>query len=503
MNELLQIIADLTANAPRASMECLGLTDFKNQEDRIKQLLDEFNITNEAQLGFWIIENFGRLTVYEIVKKLNIPAKITDSSQQLIDQWFEYRRIKIPRPEICPSNLAADIYVLAQQISLSPDNFDAIELLAQPFEVLMRYICFYYINDISDNEYFKSNTFFDESISDPYKIATSIENLNLSQLCLLIGKQFSVNLIPYNPNSDRKVNLSNETINQTIHCIGALINGEPFDLKVEASLLSSYIQTVLQFWNIYKTDTIIPKGAIITEIKRSKFISCLICYDEFEGLLILKGVESTMVFGDNVLLAVTPEINIWASKLRTAPKGIYLNTPKMHLRNMDETFGSRFPSTYAVNRHKMANHVFISYSHADTEWLELLKVQFKPLCDNRSIIISDDTNIESGQKWHEVIREAITSASVGILLVSSNYFASDFIIKEELPSLLLASKTCGAVIIPVILDYCHFRLYDNISMYQSLNNPNEPLIKLSIDERKKAFYELSIRVMEILKTENK
>ena len=58
--------------------------------------------------------------------------------------------------------------------------------------------------------------------------------------------------------------------------------------------------------------------------------------------------------------------------------------------------------------------VFISYSHKDIEWLERLQVHLKPLEREGKIERWDDTLIESGEKWKETIRNAITSAKVAV-----------------------------------------------------------------------------------------
>jgi len=102
-------------------------------------------------------------------------------------------------------------------------------------------------------------------------------------------------------------------------------------------------------------------------------------------------------------------------------------------------------STETNNRTK----VFISYSHADIAYLNDLKRHFKPL--ENIIEFWDDSKLKPGQIWKEEITKAINIAKVGVLLLSADFFNSDFINIEELPPLLKKADDEGATIIGVVL----------------------------------------------------
>jgi tetratricopeptide (TPR) repeat protein len=84
-------------------------------------------------------------------------------------------------------------------------------------------------------------------------------------------------------------------------------------------------------------------------------------------------------------------------------------------------------------------HVFVSYSHLDQEWLVKLRDVFAPDIRNDRISYWDDRDIKPGNPWYEDIGKAIDHARVALLLVSSHFLASRFIMEEELPRILKAS----------------------------------------------------------------
>jgi TIR domain len=122
--------------------------------------------------------------------------------------------------------------------------------------------------------------------------------------------------------------------------------------------------------------------------------------------------------------------------------------------------------------------VFISYSHADEDWLDRLRIHLRPLERDYGIDIWDDRKIRAGSKWREEIEKAVSSAKVAVLLVSASFLASDFIAKDELPPLLNAAEEEGATILPVIIGACRFLRTSSLCRFQAVNDPATPLINL-------------------------
>lgn len=127
------------------------------------------------------------------------------------------------------------------------------------------------------------------------------------------------------------------------------------------------------------------------------------------------------------------------------------------------------------------NKIFISYSHKDENWLNKVLTNLKVLQfdQNESFDVWNDKRIKSGANWQEEIEAALDEASIAILLVSTDFLASDFIQSNELPTLLKNAELKGTKIIPVIVGHCRFTKNKNISHFQAVNDPSKPLSECS------------------------
>jgi hypothetical protein len=141
--------------------------------------------------------------------------------------------------------------------------------------------------------------------------------------------------------------------------------------------------------------------------------------------------------------------------------------------------------------------VFISYSHADKEWLERLKRHLKPLVREGSLDYWDDTHIRPGDDWKQEIQKALDTAQVAVLLISADFFASDFIDETELPPLLDAAKAKGVRILPVILSASRFARNPNLARFQAVNPPDRPLDGMPRVEQEKVLDRLAHTIESI------
>lgn len=144
------------------------------------------------------------------------------------------------------------------------------------------------------------------------------------------------------------------------------------------------------------------------------------------------------------------------------------------------------------------SQVFISYSHADSDHFRRLMIHLRPFEQESLVDVWADTKIKTGQQWRQEIQSALNRASVAVLLISADFLASDFIVKNELPPLLEAAKKDGIKIFPVILKPCAFESIERLSKYHAINPPSKPLISMHAASREKLWTQLASSITEAL-----
>jgi hypothetical protein len=141
---------------------------------------------------------------------------------------------------------------------------------------------------------------------------------------------------------------------------------------------------------------------------------------------------------------------------------------------------------------KFRSGVFISYSHADAEWLKRLQIHLAPYVRGENLDVWDDTRIRGGASWAREIEGAIESARVAVLLVTPEFLASDYVASVELPAIV---RRAGADItilwIPIRAASFHAT---PLKDYQAAYDPSRPLATLSRPKQDQALVGIAKKI---------
>ena len=142
--------------------------------------------------------------------------------------------------------------------------------------------------------------------------------------------------------------------------------------------------------------------------------------------------------------------------------------------------------------------VFVSYSHQDEHWKDRLRPHLGVLEQVGRITIWDDRQIGAGAEWYEKIKQVMERAAVAVCLISADYLASTFCVKEEIPYLLERRARDGMVLIPVLLRPCLWKAVPWLKPIQMLPRDGKSVSKDFKDDWDEVFAGVAERIFEIL-----
>ena len=101
--------------------------------------------------------------------------------------------------------------------------------------------------------------------------------------------------------------------------------------------------------------------------------------------------------------------------------------------------------------------VFISYSHKDSSFLSELENHLIDLKKLNLISTWNDKDISPGTEWKQQIMDRLNSAQIILLLVSSDFMASDFCYSVEMERAMQRHDVNQARVIPIIVRPVHWK----------------------------------------------
>jgi WD40 repeat protein len=144
--------------------------------------------------------------------------------------------------------------------------------------------------------------------------------------------------------------------------------------------------------------------------------------------------------------------------------------------------------------------VFVSYSHANPDWRNKVLVLLKPFVRQGQLQVWADPYIKTGDLWRRNIDEALERTSVGVVLLTPDLLASDFIAEVELPHLMRAALA-GDVTLVVVPIESHVegstRFADGDLMdFQWVWPPGEPISELEDRRRPRALVTVAKAIVD-------
>jgi TIR domain len=124
----------------------------------------------------------------------------------------------------------------------------------------------------------------------------------------------------------------------------------------------------------------------------------------------------------------------------------------------------------------MPARVFISYAHADESYRDQLDKQLAMLKRAGIIEIWHDRRLIAGQEWDHNIKSELEMADIILLLVSSDFLASDYVHDVEIQRAMTRHQEGAACVIPVILRHCIWYLAP-FAKLQALPKDGKPIAK--------------------------
>jgi hypothetical protein len=135
------------------------------------------------------------------------------------------------------------------------------------------------------------------------------------------------------------------------------------------------------------------------------------------------------------------------------------DTPVLHAKVDGQTSpqDSRKKSTMSADENsRQPLELFYSYSHVDEDLRKALETYLVMLKRQGLITGWHDREIDAGDEWKDEIDVHLNSADIILLLVSTNFLASDYAYEKEMKRAMERHEKKEARVIPIILRPCEW-----------------------------------------------
>ncbi len=147
--------------------------------------------------------------------------------------------------------------------------------------------------------------------------------------------------------------------------------------------------------------------------------------------------------------------------------------------------------------------IFISYSKLDKIWKDHLLAHLKAVIRNESVEYFDDEMIKTGEDWDETIQTALSRAKVIIVILSQNFFGSDYIFAKELPQAVEQAKNEGVLLIQVVVRSYYTPDDYGLNKFQAAHDIAVPLSTTDQGYQDEVFSDIARQIDASLKNNSK
>ena len=143
--------------------------------------------------------------------------------------------------------------------------------------------------------------------------------------------------------------------------------------------------------------------------------------------------------------------------------------------------------------------VFIMYAHEDKPVRDKLLQHFRPMVRRGDIDLWSDHEIRPGALWDEEIRTRLNTSDLIIMLVSDDFFASEYIHNVEMESALIRHERGETRLVPVIARYCAWEDVSEIARLQVLPSGGKPVLSKGWDAEDQPYVNIVKGVREAMR----
>ena len=107
--------------------------------------------------------------------------------------------------------------------------------------------------------------------------------------------------------------------------------------------------------------------------------------------------------------------------------------------------------------HSVPIEVFCSYAHRDEDLKTLLLTHLAPMERDGIVTAWHDGDLSAGEEWLAEIEQRLNTCEVILLLISPDFFASDFCYGTEMQRALARHDSGDAIVVPIIARPCDWQ----------------------------------------------